>query len=327
MQAVLMVAHGSKDKEAIEEVYAFMDALETKLDSHIMIGTCFLEFAKPDIPEGIAALVAKGARKIAVIPMMLLQAGHSKIHIPNELDEAKEKYPHVRFTYGRPIGIHDVALEICRERVEEIGENTAIPAPDTALLLVGRGGSDRDANSDLYKIARLLWEKLNFGMVEPAFMGVTTPLVEAGVECCMKLGAKRIIVLPYFLFTGILIKRLEKMIGSYGEKYPGIQFKLADYLGLHPHFQTIFLERIEEALNEEARMNCDTCAYRFEAGRLFAHHHHHHDEHDESHSHHGHHNEGHRHHKQDVHDKSHHHHHSHYGKSHHYHHHEEESGK
>ena len=35
-------------------------------------------------------------------------------------------------------------------------------SPDTAVILLGRGGSDPDANSDLYKITRLLWEKLNY---------------------------------------------------------------------------------------------------------------------------------------------------------------------
>ena len=44
---------------------------------------------------------------------------------------------------------------------------------DTAILLIGRGGSDADANSDFYKITRLLWEKLNVKWVESAFMGVT----------------------------------------------------------------------------------------------------------------------------------------------------------
>lgn len=286
MQAVLMVAHGSRDKEANDQVRQFIEALKMELGSELLVETCFLELEKPDIQEGIATCVAKGAQKIAVIPMMLLQASHAKIHIPHELDMAKEKYPDVHFTYGRSIGIHEAALDICQSRIEELGENVMEPLPQTAVLLVGRGGSDKDANSDLYKISRLLWERMNYEMVEPAFFAVTTPLVEDGVERCMKLGAKRIIILPYFLFTGVLIKRLEKMVEGYASKYPEFQFQLAGYLGLHRDLRTIFKERIEEALSDNAKMNCDTCKYRFEASKHIGHHHHHHDEHDHDHDHH-----------------------------------------
>ena len=62
--------------------------------------------------------------------------------------------------------------------------------------------------------------KIQCEMVESAFMGVTTPLVDEGIERCIKLGAKKIIMLPYFLFTGILMERMEKMLTGYQEQYP-----------------------------------------------------------------------------------------------------------
>ena len=45
--------------------------------------------------------------------------------------------------------------------LEEVGFDTSVEHADTAILLIGRGGSDADANSDFYKISRLLWEKFN----------------------------------------------------------------------------------------------------------------------------------------------------------------------
>ena len=98
-------------------------------------------------------------------------------------------------------------LTILTDRLEEVGFDTSVEHPDTAILLIGRGGSDANANSDFYKITRLLWEKINVKWVESAFMGVTTPLVDEGIERCIKLGAKKIVMLPYFLFTGILMER------------------------------------------------------------------------------------------------------------------------
>lgn len=160
------------------------------------------------------------------------------------------------------------------------------PANDTAVLLLGRGGSDPDANSDLFKIARLFWEKSNFKMVESAFMGVTAPLVDEGIERCIRLGAKKVIVLPYFLFTGVLIKRLEGMMVQFQTQFPDVECKLAGYFGYHPKLQTIIKERVDEALRDEVKMNCDTCQYRLNAGEHLHHHHHGHEHHHHTQEHH-----------------------------------------
>lgn len=282
MKAVLFVGHGSQDLEGNEEVRRFINEMKITMDSSLLIETCFLEFAQPTVPEGLETCVAKGASEVFVIPIMLLQAGHSKIHIPACIDEAKEKHPDVRFTYGRPIGIHEAALDICMDRLEEIGLNLNKEDHDTAIILLGRGGSDPDANSDLYKISRLLWEKLNYKLVEPAFMGVTNPLIDEAVRRSILLGARKIVILPYFLFTGVLIKRLEKMIEVFGQNYPDCEFALAGYFGFHEKLHTILLDRVEEALIGEVKMNCDTCRYRLEGMEHISHHHHDH------HHHHGH---------------------------------------
>lgn len=279
MKAILLVGHGSRDPEGNEQVRQTIEELKPQLDPSLLVETCFLEFEQPTIEQGIDTCVEKGATSIYVIPLMLLAAGHSKIHIPAAMDEAKMKYPEVQFTYGRPFGIHEETMEICKNRLEEVGENINEQDPHTAVLMLGRGGSDPDANSDLYKITRLLWETLHYKLVEPAFMGVTDPLIKEGVDRCIKLGAKKIVILPYFLFTGILIKRLETMIAEFEREYPGIEFKLAGYFGFHSRLKTIIKDRIEEAVQGSVKMNCDTCQYRIEAMEHIEHHHHDHDHH------------------------------------------------
>lgn len=282
MKAVLFVGHGSRDAEGNEEVRQYIDRMKANMPEHLLIETSFLEFEKPTINEGIDTCVEKGASHVYIIPIILLPAGHSKIHIPACIDEAKEKYPHIGFTYGRPIGSHETVLEILLDRIKEVEEE---PSDETAILLLGRGGSDPDANSELYKIARLLWEKSNFPIVEPAFIGVTDPSTEAGVERCIKLGAKKVIILPYFLFTGILIKRLEKMVESYQSTYTDHEIKLAGYFGFHSKLETILKDRTEEALQDNVKMNCDTCQYRLDAMEHIDHHHHHDHDHHHHHDH------------------------------------------
>lgn len=276
MKAVLFVGHGSRDPEGNDQVRQFVEQLKPNIEASMHVETSFLEFGLPTIREGIDRCVAAGAREIIVIPIILLAAGHSKLHIPAEIDEAKKHYPHVTFIYGRPIGIHEQTFSILKTRLQEVGENIENPDPETAVVLLGRGGSDPDANSDLYKISRLFWEQTNYFLVEPAFMGVTTPSLDDAVERCVKLGARKVVVLPYFLFTGVLIKRLEEKVKQYRFQYANVDFALAGYFGFHPKLKTIVLDRLEEALGKTVVMNCDMCQYRLHATEHHHHHHHHH---------------------------------------------------
>ncbi|MGO4886984.1 sirohydrochlorin chelatase [Anaerobacillus sp. MEB173] len=288
MNAVLFVGHGSKDPEGNEEIIRFVDMMREKIDAPV-IETCFLEFARPTIEEGIKRCVERGASHVALIPMMFFSAGHAKIHIPHEIDHAKEHYPHVKFTYGRPIGVHQQLMTIFIERLSAVNVDRFEADERTALLVVGRGSSDPDANSDLFKISRLLSEQFEKEvLVETAFMGVTTPTVEQGIERCLRLGSEKVIIVPYFLFTGVLIKRLERNLVTYQQRYENIEFQMTQYFGFHPGLTDIFLDRVTEALGDEAKLNCDMCQYRLHAlEHMDIHHHHHHDD-DHEHGHHHH---------------------------------------
>jgi sirohydrochlorin cobaltochelatase len=293
VKAVLFVGHGSKDHEGNEEIRRFVASMSANSwVEDVRIETCFLEFESPTIKQGIQTCVEQGASHVIVIPIILLPAGHSKIHIPAAIDQARSDYPNIDFTYGRPVGIHEQTFEILTSRLVEQGLDLAETYDDTAVLVVGRGSSDADANSDLFKITRMLWEKLKVKWVETAFIGVTNPLIDEGIERCIRLGAKKVIILPYFLFTGILIKRMEHMMVEFAERYPDHQFALADYFGFHPKLQVILKDRVEEAVRGNVQMNCDTCQYRIAAMEHIDHHHHDHD-HDHGHDHddhdHGHH--------------------------------------
>ncbi len=320
--AILLVGHGSRDPEGNEQLLAFAKRVEAKLGGEFpIIETCFLEFARPTIPQGIDTCVARGAEAVTLVPVILFGAGHSKLHIPHEIDEAKERHPSVHFSYGKPIGVHQKTLDILSSRLEEAGfDLAATERNEDAVLIVGRGSSDPDANSDLCKITRLLFEKIPAGIVETCYIGVTEPDFAKGVERCVKLGAKRIFILPYFLFTGILIKRMEAMTEEFSKQYPEIPLVLADYFGFHDNLVTILHDRAVEAARGESKMNCDLCKYRLDA--MADHHHHHH--HDDDHHHHDH---DHHHHGHDHHDHDHHHHeHDHHSHEHDHHHHAHEHG-
>ena len=66
-----------------------------------------------------------------------------------------------------------------------------MPRNQTLLMVVGRGTNDPDANSNVSKVARMLWEGMDFGWAEASYSGVTVPLVDAGLSRAARLGFRR----------------------------------------------------------------------------------------------------------------------------------------
>src|SRR3546814_5336244 len=86
--------------------------------------------------------------------------------------------------YGRDLAIDLKLLQAAAARIEEALATVGggVSRHDTLLMVVGRGASDPDANSNVAKVMRLLWEGFGFGWGETCYSGVTFPLVEPGLE-------------------------------------------------------------------------------------------------------------------------------------------------
>ncbi len=280
--AVLFVGHGSRDVEGTEQFLHLVDHFRAREPGRI-VECGFLEFARPVLGEGIARCVERGARTVVVLPGMLMAAGHAKNDIPSEIHDARRQYPHVQFHYGRHLHLHPKIIGLCRLRLEE-AEAAAPPRDrqDTLLLVVGRGSSDPDANADVQKLARILWEGMGYGWAAACYIGVTTPLLPEALERCRRLGFGRVIVFPFFLFTGVLEKRIRSITAGFAREHPEAEFLCANYLDAHPLLDEVFAERAEEAIHGSPHMNCELCKYRvalpgFEAavGQPQVGHHHH----------------------------------------------------
>ena len=67
---------------------------------------------------------------------------------------------------------------------------------------------------------------------------------------------------PWFLFTGVLVKRIYEHTDRVAARHPGIEFVKAPYLNDHPAVLDAFAERVEETLHGANLMNCKLCKYR-----------------------------------------------------------------
>lgn len=257
--AMLIVGHGSRDPRGAEEFHQLVELVKQR-NPEMSVGGGFIELSRPPISESVTELVNEGARRIAAVPLMLLAAGHSKDDIPATLVREKMSHSDLSFQYGRALGIRPELLELMEERISEVVSEEE--KEETAVLVVGRGSSDPDANSDLAKISRLFYEGRSYREVEPAYISMTPPGVADGLERCRRLGAKKIVVFSYFLFTGVLEERIREQSEAFADEDPEVEVRYAGYFGSDPAIADLLVERYREAVAGDIRMNCDVCVHR-----------------------------------------------------------------
>ena len=280
---VMVCGHGSRDVQAVTEFESVAGGIRERLPQYD-VESGFLEFATPVIREGLEKLRARGNELCLAVPGMLFAAGHAKNDIPSVLNTFEAEHPEMEIRYARELGIDEKLLRAAGDRIRSALDVTgpAVSLHETMLVVVGRGASDPDANSNVAKVMRMLWEGFGFGWGETAYSGVTFPLVEPGLEHAARLGYRRIVVFPYFLFTGVLVKRIYEHTDRVAARHPGIEFVKAPYLNDHEAVLDAFAERVEETLRGANLMNCKLCKYReqvlgFEAEKGLpqeSHHHH-----------------------------------------------------
>jgi sirohydrochlorin cobaltochelatase len=260
---VLICGHGSRDVDAIAQFEA-MAARVTKRLPQYPVGSAYLEFARPIIREGLEALKARGVRRVLAVPAMLFAAGHVKNDLPWELNSFAAENPDMAVEYGRDLAVDLKLLQAARERIEAAEQRSQhnVERADTVLLVVGRGTNDPDANSNVSKVGRMLWEGMGFGWGAVAYSGVAHPRVDAALSRLVRLGFRRIIVFPYFLFTGVLVKRIYDQAEAAAAAHPDVEIVKADYLNDHPLVLDAFVERVGEILSGDNVMNCRVCKYR-----------------------------------------------------------------
>ena len=288
---LLMVGHGTRDDDGRQCFLDFAAAYQS-LDTSRPIVPCFLELTGPTIQEGIDRCVEQGYTELSVLPILLFAARHNKFDITNELDRAKLRHPQLKFYYGRHFGITPGIIDLWRQRLAEL-DRPEWKREDTVLLFVGRGSSDPDANGDVCKLARILWEGSGYLTVETCFIGITHPRLEEGFRRARLYQPKRIIVLPYFLFTGLLVKKIFDITAQQQAQYPDIAMTCLPEMGIDSQLLTLLREREIETQLGQVQMNCEMCKFRLAFGQnsngnSHGHDHHHHHHHHHDHHHHGH---------------------------------------
>ena len=256
--ALLIVGHGSRDPRGAGEFHELVSLVRDH--ARVPVEGGFIELSRPPISECVNSLRDSGAREISAVPLMLLAAGHAKDDVPATLVREKLTHPDLDFHYGRALGIRPELLELMDERISAVVPEEE--KEETAVLVVGRGSSDPDANSDLAKMARLFFEGRPYPFVETAFVSLAPPGVLEALERCRRLGARRVAVFSYFLFTGVLEERIREQSEAFASENLDIEVRYAGYFGPDARVAHLILDRYRESFEGDIRMNCDVCVHR-----------------------------------------------------------------
>lgn len=294
---ILLVGHGSRSAGSNEEIHQFAQQWRAR-QPHWRIEVCFIEFADVLLPDGMAA-AARDSDRVVVVPLILNAAGHVKMDIPQAMDAARLAHPNVEFLYTAHLSACEPLLHMLRRLLRAAMLRIQMPDPlTTGVVLLARGSSDRQANGEMAKMARWLWEVTDHNLIDIAFTGITYPRLEQAVQRQVKLGMTQIVVIPYYLFTGTLMNRIHRQMELLQQQYPQIRFAHSNYFGFENEVFELIEQRVRQVLGEEpvkrqqqseaGLLSCDGCKIRdlaVEMGHGGHHHHGHDHDHDNHHDH------------------------------------------
>jgi sirohydrochlorin cobaltochelatase len=244
MTVLIGVAHGSRDDGA-QEVVTRLLARAEELRPGLRTAAAYVDNASPSLRAAL-----HGLDDVVVVPLLLTPASHSKTDIAASVQDGRARG--VRVRYGRPLGPHPALVAVAARRLVEAG------ASDEPVVLVAGGSLDPDANAQVAATARLLYEGRTFPLVDVAFASTARPTVPEALERLRLQGFSRVAVSRYFLGPGRLPAAVDRLASGAAE----LDVIVSDPLGVADEIAALVLERYDEALLGDIRMNCDACLYR-----------------------------------------------------------------
>lgn len=250
-QGLLLVGHGSREAVGVEE-FLVVARQVAAARTEWLVEPCFLEFAEPSIAAGMAALAARGARSVVVVPVILFAAGHIRRDIPVAVAAAAARHPQLVVRQAEHLGCHEALVLLSEKRFAETArEDRGAPAAETQLVLVGRGSLDPDATAEMLRFAEARRARAKLAAVTVGFLSMAAPTLSAALSAAAISNPRRVVVQPHLLFGGVLLKRLTDVVGSVAEQHPRIEWCISPHLGADPLLVQALVARAGQALNSD----------------------------------------------------------------------------
>lgn len=261
---ILFVGHGSREGQANRHFEENLKTFQKRFpDSHIYGG--YIELAEP-LYSDVLEKLSRDYRHIRIVPFALFAAGHVKNDIPFSVERLRKRFPAVQYEVSDALGTSPLWVSELHRTIR----HRALPEDDSIFMVIGRGSSDAGANSAFFHMSRLIGEGLGLRHIVPAFVGITKPDYRESLRLIAKMRPRHLVVLPYFLYSGILHKRIQNEIAAWAQRYPSSEVIELPPLSEIEGFNNIIADRAfsqDEGQNSHL-LPCHSCQYRVALGSL-----------------------------------------------------------
>jgi len=255
MQAILYIGHGTRHSKGVLQCVEFIRKVKQRVKVPIQ-EIAFLEIVEPTIEVGVRRCVERGATSIAIMPLLLLTAHHANLDIPQELKEVQMRYPHIQFTYGKPLGIEQEMIETVVEQVDQAVAKAArsvllesdLRQGEADVLLIVRGSSDIGLAQQAEEICQQVSNLSGYIQVKPCYLYGAGWRFEEALES-YRVSDRAVVIVPYLLFDGLLSVGIEKKIAA--AQIDNASIILGEKLGHGDKVQKVLLRRVEQCLQTE----------------------------------------------------------------------------
>jgi sirohydrochlorin cobaltochelatase len=226
--ALLLVGHGTRSEAGTRCVERLRDLIVARLPG-VLVRHCFLELRQETIERGLRDLIADGAKRIVVSPLLLFAAGHAKSDIPREMAAVGETGVEILQTAA--LGCHPAIVELSARRYEQaVEESGGVQDGRMCLVLVGRGSNDDQATAEMHHLAALRQARLPQVTVRVAFVAMAKPSVDQVLSEVADQSFGNVIVQPHLLFPGELLENLGQDIERRRQADGGTKWRLTQPL-------------------------------------------------------------------------------------------------
>lgn len=222
---LILAAHGSVDPRSAAVTHAVAGRIR-RLRPWLDVRPAFLEKTGPSLNDVLGGLAAG-----VVVPFLLADAYHASLDIPEMIENSG-----IAVDQAEVLGEDPALLWVLRQRLSEIGVS-----PETdglGVLVVAVGSSNDVANARTSNVARALSAGTRWAGAEVAFATGPQPTVAEAADRLRALGARHLVIAPWFLAHGVITDRVATYAAAHG-------IPMAEPLGSHNLVAATVLDRFD----------------------------------------------------------------------------------
>jgi sirohydrochlorin ferrochelatase len=237
--ALVLTAHGSADPRAAANTHAVADQIRL-LRPSLDVRVAFCEKSTPNLLDVLTALDGPAV----VTPLLLANAYHARVDIPDIIAEAQAGSAqagcaHADILRADTLGEDPRLVHVMRQRLDEL--DIDLDRDDAGVLVVAVGSTHAEANAGTATLADAMAHGTRWAGVRVAYATGPAPSVADGIAELRHLGARRMVLAPWFIAAGRITDRVAAIAAAEG-------IAMAEPLGAHPLLAETLLDRFDHAV-------------------------------------------------------------------------------